>query len=116
MVEKSTLSRKIDVRLRSIRDHLNALDWYGERFGAVTSRDNGADWDALEAEWRDTLDRFEGAHAWYLAGDMSNEQAERHRGNLALLATHVPVIRQLGLRLPSEVLASSREGSAAPGA
>ena len=117
MVEKSTLSRKIDVRLRSIREHLNALDWYAERYGSgpTGGAKPDADFDALHYEWGDTLDRFEGAHSWYLGGDMSDEQAARHRENLALLAAQIPVIRQLGLRLPSDALVASHEGSAAPG-
>jgi hypothetical protein len=106
MVEKSTLSRKIDSRLRSLRTHLDALPWYAERYGSgpAAGAEPDATYDALHYEWRDTLDRFDGAHTWYLAGDMSDEQAERHRQNLALLATQLPLIRQLGLKMPGEAL------------
>jgi hypothetical protein len=105
MVEKTTLTRKIDVRLRSLRERLEALPWYAERFGSVTSRDNGADWLALEAEWRDGLDRFDRVHEWFLAGVLNAEQAERHRQNLALLAESTPLLRQLRIALPKGALA-----------
>jgi len=113
MVETSTLSRKIDSRLRSLKSHLDALPWYAERYGSGSAggAEPDANLDALHYEWRDTLDRFEDAHAWYLAGEMSDAQAERHRGNLALLATQIPVIRQLGLGLPSEKLAATLDST-----
>ena len=95
--------RRIDSRLRSLKGRLEALPWYAERFGSgpTGSATSDANLEALRYELGDTLDRFDGAHAWYLADEMSDEQAERHRQNLALLATRVPAIRQLGLRLPS---------------
>jgi hypothetical protein len=43
------------------------------------------------------------------------EQADQHRRNLVLLAEQVPVIRQLGLRMPSRALVASCEGSPASG-
>ena len=105
MVEKATLNRKIDVRLRSLRERLDALPWYAERFCTATGLDQGADWLALEAEWRDGLDRFDGAHEWFLTGMMSAEQAEKHRQNLTLLARSLPLLRQLKIALPKGALA-----------
>jgi hypothetical protein len=106
MVEKSALTAKIDSRLRSLRSRLEALPWYAERYGSAPIADEkrDANIDALLYEWHDTLDRFEGAHEWYLAGQMSAEQAHRHRANLALLANQTPVIRQLGLAMPGDDL------------
>ena len=105
MVEKATLNRKIDIRLRSLRERLEALPWYAERFVTPNGVDEGADWLALEAEWRDGLDRFDGAHAWFLNGVLNAEQAERHRQNLALLAESVPLLRDLKIALPKGELA-----------
>jgi hypothetical protein len=104
MVEKTTLTRRIDVRLRSLRERLEALPWYAERFCTATGLDQSqrADWIALEAEWRDGLDRFDWMHAWFLAGDLSAEQAEKHRQNLALLAESVPLLHQLKIALPKK--------------
>src|SRR5436305_285784 len=104
MVENPTLSRKMDVRLRSLREHVQALPWYVERFGTVTDPTYETEWLALEAEWRDTLDRFEWPHERFLAGDLSPEQAERHQRNLELLAASVPLIRRLGLKMPGSSL------------
>jgi hypothetical protein len=113
MVEQTTLSRKIDSRLRSLRRRLEALPWYVERYDPTAHLQvgSGADLDALHYEWRDTLDRLDGAHEWYLAGKMSGEQAERHRQNLALLAQHLPAIRQLGLQRPGEALCAPLDAS-----
>lgn len=107
MVEKSSLSRKIDSRLRSVRSCLEALPWYLERYGdgSETSGRSSGDQVALHYEWGDTFDRLSRAHAWYPDGEMGDEQAERHRENLALLAAQIPVIRQLGLVEPSGALA-----------
>jgi hypothetical protein len=105
MVEKATLNRKIDVRLRSLRKRLEALPWYAERFCTATGLDQGADWIALEAEWRDGLDRFDGAHEWYLSGMLDAEQADKHRQNLLLLAESVPFLRDLKIALPKGKLA-----------
>ncbi len=117
MVEKSTLTRKIDARLRSMRGRIESLSLYAERYGASVngSAAAGRDLDALHYERLDTLDRLDSAQEWFLAGDMNDEQAERHRRNLLLLAEQVPVIRQLGLKMPNRALVASHEGSAAPG-
>lgn len=106
MVEKAPVARRIDVRLRSLHEHLEALSWYAERFGVAAGPECGSDWDALEAEWRDSLDRFDGAHMWFLAGEMNPEQAERHRQNLALLAESLPLIHQLKIKAPVGALAA----------
>lgn len=107
MVENAALNRKIDVRLRSLRDRLEALPWHAERFCTATGLDQSqrADRLALEAEWRDGLDRFDGAHGWFLAGMMNAEQAEKHRQNLVLLAERVPLLHQLQIALPKGDLA-----------
>lgn len=105
MVEKATLTRRIDVRLRSLHEQIEALPWYAERFCTAAGLDQGADWLALEAEWRDGLDRFDRVHAWFLAGELSAEQVEKHRRNLALLAESVPLLRQLEIALPKGELA-----------
>ena len=105
MVEKASVARSIDVRLRSLLEQLEALPWYAERFGEAAGPESGADWDALEAEWRDGLDRFDRLHGWFLAGAMNAEQAERHRQNLALLAESVPLLRDLKIALPKGELA-----------
>jgi len=107
LVEKATLNRKIDVRLRSLRERLEALPWYAESLCTATGLDQArqADWLALEAEWRDGLDRFDGAHEWYLSGILSAEQAEKHRQNLALLAQSVPLLHQLKIALPKGAVA-----------
>ena len=107
MVEKATLTRKIDVRLRSLKERVEALPWYVERFCTPTGLDQSqrADWIALEAEWRDGLDRFDGAHEWFLTGMLDAEQAERHRQNLALLAESVPLLHRLQIALPKGKLA-----------
>jgi hypothetical protein len=111
MVENTTLTRKINVRLRSLREQVEALPWYGERFGTVTTRDNGADWSALEAEWRDGLDRFDWLHERFVTGELSADQAEQHRRNLALLAEHIALLRQLRLALPKGPLALALDGN-----
>ena len=100
MVEKATLTRRIDVGLRSRRDELEALPWYAERFCTASGLDQGADWIALAAEWSDGLDRFDRLHGWFLDGEMNAEQAEKHRQNLTLLAESLPLLRQLEIALP----------------
>ena|SRR5687768_5317679 len=105
MVEKTTLARKIDIGLRTRLDELEALPWYAERFCTPTGLNQGADWITLEAEWRDGLDRFDRLHGWFLDGEMSAEQAERHRQALVLLAESVPLLHQLEIALPKGALA-----------
>lgn len=115
MVEKAALSRRVEARLRYLREDVEALTWHGQRFGTMPAADRGADWIGLEAEWWDTIDRFESVHQWFLDGKLSPEQAAQHRQNLALLAAQLPAIRQLGLRMPSRTLVPSPEETATPG-
>lgn len=112
MVEKASIARRIDVRLRALHEQLEALPWYLKRFGPAAGPRNGADWDALEAEWRDGLDRFERLHGWFLAGELNAEQAEQHRQNLALLSASVPMLRQLNIALPRGEIARWLEENA----
>ena len=107
MVENATLNRKIDVRLRSLRERLEALPWYADRLCISTGLDQSqqADWLSLEAEWRDGLDRFDGAHKWFVTGMMNAEQAEKHRQNLLLLSESLPLLRQLQIAVPKGELA-----------
>ena len=87
MIDESLWTRKIDVRLRNIRTDLAALNWYATRYPAGAGGDVEADpnFDAFRYEWRDTLDRFEGAHKWFLASRMSEQQVEQHQTNLRCL-------------------------------
>jgi len=116
MVEKATLNRRIDVRLRSLKERLEALPWYAERFVTPNGLDQGqrADWLALEAEWRDGLDRFDRLHGWFLDGEMNAEQAERHRQNLTLLAASLPLIQALKIKAPVGALAAWIDEHAPP--
>jgi hypothetical protein len=106
MVEETRLARKIDVRLRSIRGQLEALPSHSTRFVTVVGGEGGPAWDALEAEWRDTVDRFAWLHARFLAGEVNPAQAVEHRQNLVLLRQQIPVVRTLGLAMPTGALAS----------
>lgn len=106
MAEKTALTRKIDVRLRSIRGQLGALASHSAYFRAVAPGDHGPEWDALEAEWRDTLHRLDSVHGQFVHGELSQVQAEQHRHNLALLKTRLPMLLQLGLALPSGAVAA----------
>ena len=105
MAEKTALTRKIDVRLRSIRGQLAALASHSAHFGTAVPGDHGPEWDALEAEWRDTLDRLDSLHDQFVHGGLNQVQAEQHRHNLALLKMRLPVLLQLGLAMPSGALA-----------
>ena len=105
MVENATLARKIDVRLRSLRERLEALPWYVEQFCTPNGLTESADWIGLAAEWSDGLDRFESAHAWFLDGEMNAEQVEKHRQNLVLLAESVPLLHLLQIALPKGAVA-----------
>jgi hypothetical protein len=104
-MENATLARKIDVGLRSRLDELDALPWYVDRFCITAGLDKGADWIALAAEWCDGLDRFDRLHGWFLDGEMSAEQAEKHRQNLTLLAESIPLLCQLQIATPKGKLA-----------
>jgi len=105
MVEKTPVARRIDVRLRSLHEQVEALPWYAERFVTPAGLVQEADWFALEAEWRDGLDRLDRLHGWFLDGELNAEQAEQHRQNLALLAEHVPLLHQLQIGLPKGTVA-----------
>lgn len=117
MVNKSALTRKIEVRLSWMRDHFQDLRWHAERYGSTVDGHaaSSPDLEALRYEWQDVLDRLEGLHEWFLDGKLSPEQAAQHRQNLALLAAQLPAIRQLGLRMPSCTLVPSPEETATPG-
>jgi hypothetical protein len=104
---KATLSRKIDVRLRTMRDHLEGLADYAERFVAEVNRPSNVEYWALEAEWRDALDRFNWLHAQYESGSLSPDQAQQHRLNLVLLKKNLPILVKLGLALPTGALAAA---------
>jgi hypothetical protein len=105
MVEKATLARRIDVGLRSRYAELDALPWYVEQFCTPNGLNKSADWLGLAAEWSDGLDRFDRLHGWFLDGEMSAEQAEKHRQNLALLAESVPLLHRLQIALPKGAVA-----------
>src|SRR6266498_3022545 len=106
MVEKTTLSRKIDVRLRSMRDHLDALPDYWKRFCVAADRASNVEFHAFEAEWRDTRDRFEWLHEQFEHGQLSPDQAVKHQQNLALLKKQMPVLIELDLAMPTGGLAT----------
>lgn len=105
MVDETTLGRKIDVRLRALASRLDALPM---RVAAGTDRD------ALDAEWRDALDRFDWVHARFMNGDLSSEQCVQHRHNLDVLTRHLPIVRQLGLTDPHGDLAAWLDAHRAP--
>jgi hypothetical protein len=111
MAEKTELARKIDVRLRSIRGQLESLAPHCARFGTIVGGDGGPEWDALEAEWRDTIDRFAWLHSRFLDGEVSPAQADEHRQNLTLLRQQIPALRKLGLAMPSGALRSWLEAN-----
>ena len=114
MVEKTPVARRIDVRLRSLHEQIEAFSWYAERFVTPVGLVQEGDWFALEAEWRDGRDRFERLHQWFLNGELSAEQAEKHRQNLALLAESVPLLRQLQIALPRGEVARWIETNSRP--
>jgi hypothetical protein len=58
------------------------------------------------------FDRFEGAHEWFLNGLMDVQQADQHRANLSLLRKHIPLLKQLGLRLPGGSLLDALDDAA----
>ena len=105
MVEETALSRRIDVRLRTLASRLEVLPMHD---GA------GTDLVALDVEWRDTLDRFDQVHAWFVDGEMTRDQAARHRQNLSLLARRLPLVHRLGLAVPRGALAAWLDAHPAP--
>lgn len=106
MVEKASLSRKIDVRLRSLGERFEALAYYAGRFGPLARDDRGADWYALEAEWQDTLHRLEWVHELHERGELTPRQAKQHRQNIRLLRSRLPLLTQLGLAVPGGAIAA----------
>lgn len=97
MVEETTLSRKIDVRLRTVRGRLDALPLHGEA---------GEGDAALDAEWHDALDRFDWLHERFVRGELSADQSARHRRNLDLLAERLSLLERLRLAVPRGALAT----------
>lgn len=105
MVDETTLSRKIDARLGTLASRLDALPIHDG---------TGTDLAAVEAEWRDALDRFDWMHERFTHGELTPDQAARHRHNLSLLAERLPMLHRLGLATPGGDLAAWLEAHPAP--
>ncbi len=56
-------------------------------------------------EWRELMNRLEGLHQDYQEGAMTEPQRETYRGLCLALQQLLPVLKQLGLSLPSVPLA-----------
>jgi hypothetical protein len=91
MVDADALNRKIDIRLRSLRERIAALALHGQ---APTDRA------ALQAEWVDALDRCEWLHERFIAGGLTRDQAALHERNLTALAEQLATLRELDLPPP----------------
>lgn len=100
MADTTALTRRIDLRLEAVARRLHALPTYAEQ--------PGFDLDALEAEWRDTLDRLARLHQLAMQGDPTADQFVQHSRLLRLLAryTYTPMLERLGLQPPGGELAA----------
>jgi len=107
MAQTYALKDRIDARLRSMRNRLEALPLHEEQFGSPVRPDMRVELAALEEEWRDGLDRLDWLHQHFVHGEMSPEQAQKHRQNLGLLKKYQPILVKLGLALPTGALAAA---------
>jgi len=89
-----------------MRDHLEALTDHAERFGSTIDHTAPVEFDALDAEWRDALDRLAWLHERFEHRELSPEHAAAHLHNLALLKKQMPILVKLGLAVPTGALAA----------
>ncbi|MBA2449611.1 MAG: hypothetical protein H0V51_16445 [Chloroflexi bacterium] len=107
MATKATLSEDIDFYLRSIRVNVEALPRVEQRWSDpevpafVTPDDLLADRVSFRDEWRDLMDRLESRlHRPFLAGHMSDAQADAYRALLSLIDAMLPLMGRMRLKPP----------------
>src|SRR5262249_10552962 len=101
MAQTYALKDRIDARLRSMRNRLEALPVQERQFGTPVRPDMRVELAALEEEWRDGLDRLDWLHGHFMRCEMNPEQARKHRQNLVLLKKYQPILVKLGLAVPT---------------
>jgi len=106
MAKKYALKDRIDAGLRSMPRRLQELPFYEQRFSEAPGSETRVERYALEEDWCDGLDRFESLHEHFTHGEMSPEQAQKHRQNLVLLKKYQPILVKLGLAVPTGALAA----------
>lgn len=97
MADTTALTRRIDLRLEAVARRLHALPIYADQ--------PGLDLQALEAEWRDTLDRLDWLHQLAVQGGLTAAQLRGHRQALSMLARSLPLLERLRLQRPHGALA-----------
>jgi hypothetical protein len=111
MATKTTLSDDVDFHLRSVRANVEALPRVEQRWNDanvpafVTPDDLLADRTSFRDQWRDLMDRLEARlHRPFLAGRMSDAQADAYRALLSLIDAMLPRMGRVRLKPPSPVV------------